>query len=82
MAKAVEKIIQTMAKILESPEYQQELQLGTTSYLHRGIHVNGKLIPHFSEQLQKRSITLLERVAANQKEDNTFTAKRRQYKKK
>jgi hypothetical protein len=82
MAKAVEKVVQTMAKILESPEYKQELQMGQIAYLHRGIHVNGKLIPHFSEQLKQRSIALLERVAAIHKGDDTFAAKRRQYKKK
>jgi hypothetical protein len=82
MAKAVEKVVQMMAKIMESPEYKQELQLGQIAYLHRGIHVNGKLIPHFSEQLKQRSVILMERVAAIQKEDDTFAAKRRQYKKK
>jgi hypothetical protein len=59
MEKAVEKVIQKMTKIIESLEYKHELQLGLISYLHRGIHMNGKLISHFLEQLQQDSFTLL-----------------------
>jgi hypothetical protein len=66
---AVEQITQTAAVVSESPAYKAILHSNIFPYMHRGILVNGKSIPTYSDQVRLRGKSLQEQMEANQNDD-------------
>jgi hypothetical protein len=79
---AIERVTKLMTKLSESPEYRNAAKTNQFPYTHRGIQVNRKTVATYSDQLQRHSAALQERVADNEADDDAFHNKRKPNRKK